>query len=175
MINIYKKSKKPELIDGIYSILVKKYSKDVKIWIAYLQFLFDLESENSQQTLKSVLSWALQSLTKKANQITLISQYAIQEFKHAHLENGRTMLDSILNSNPKRTDIMSIYIDLEIKHGKQKNVRQLLDRLIQKEGSRLKEVKFLLKRYLEYEVQYGTPKDVEKVKRKAEEIVKKLG
>jgi len=36
-------------------------------------------------------------------------------------------------------------------------------------------MKFLLKRYLEYEVQYGTQKDVEKVKWKAQDIVEWLG
>jgi len=62
MINIYKKSKKNELIDGIYSILVKKYSKDVKMWVAYLQFLYETEGDHSK-----TLSRALQSLTKKAD------------------------------------------------------------------------------------------------------------
>jgi len=62
MINIFKKDKKSQLIEGIYQILCKKYSKDPEIWIQFLQYLFEIEADH-----KTILSRALQSLTKKAD------------------------------------------------------------------------------------------------------------
>jgi hypothetical protein len=52
------------------------------------------------------------------------------EFKAGRLEQGRTMLNSIIQTNPKRGDIVSILIDMEIKYGKKQSVRLLLDKLL---------------------------------------------
>jgi tetratricopeptide (TPR) repeat protein len=44
MINIYRKHQKLDIIEGIYQILIKKYSKDLDIWKNYIEFTFEFEA-----------------------------------------------------------------------------------------------------------------------------------
>lgn len=76
------------------------------------------ESIGSTSEPKTVLARALQALPAKKDQIEIIKWYAMLEFKAGRLEQGRTMLNSIIQTNPKRGDIVSILIDMEIKYGK---------------------------------------------------------
>ena len=38
------------------------------------------------------------------------------EFKHGEPERGKTLLDNVLISYPKRTDIWSMYVDVLVKN-----------------------------------------------------------
>ena len=38
------------------------------------------------------------------------------EFKHNESERGKTLLDNVLTSYPKRTDIWSMYVDVLVKN-----------------------------------------------------------
>lgn len=55
--------------------------------------------------------------------VDVIAKFAQLEFRYGDAEKGRNMLDKVLTSYPKRTDLWSIFIDLVIKHGSQKDVR----------------------------------------------------
>jgi rRNA biogenesis protein RRP5 len=92
-------------------LLAKKYSGDFKIWNEYLEFLFEIEQKREQaenveffaevEGPRVVLSRALQALPKKAH-LNIISKYGILEYKGGNSEKGRTMLEGILKSYPKR-------------------------------------------------------------------------
>ena len=49
--------------------------------------------------------------------IETITKFALLEFKYGEPERGRTLLDNILTSYPKRTDIWSMYVDVLIRSG----------------------------------------------------------
>ena len=46
----------------------------------------------------------------------LISKVGVLEYKLLNIEKGRTLIEGIVTSYPKRTDIWSVYIDMEIKY-----------------------------------------------------------
>ena len=48
--------------------------------------------------------------------IETITSFAMLEFKHGEPERGKTLLDNILISYPKRTDIWSMYVDVLVKN-----------------------------------------------------------
>lgn len=67
------------------------------------------------------------------------------------------MFESIVHSYPKRTDIISTYLDMEIKYVKKKqNIRNLFEKLLAREKVKINQIKFLFKRYLEFEMEHGS-------------------
>ncbi|CAI2362226.1 unnamed protein product [Moneuplotes crassus] len=189
VIDIYKRRKNYKIIEGFYIILTKKYNFHLDVWKKYVEYLF--EAHNIKEDDKhpdhillvdveltekiDVLSKALKILERK-QQIELMRKYATEEYKYGNIEKGRTMHESIIHSYPNRTDIVSTYLDLEIKHSKNKgNIRKVFDKLLARENIKLKQIKFLFKRYLEFETEYGSEKDVERVRNKAQEFASKFG
>ena len=61
------------------------------------------------------------------------------------------MLEGILKSYPRRTDVMSVYLDAEIKHGDEDSARALFERATRGEHLTARQAKFLFKRWLEFE------------------------
>ena len=189
VIDIYKKRKNYKIIEGIYIILSRKYNFHLDVWKKYIEYLFEAHSIKDDEDhpdhilvadidltdKEKLLSKALQILERK-QQIELIRKFASEEYKYNNIEKGRTMYESIIHSYPKRTDIISTYLDLEIKHSKnKKNIRKTFDKLLARENVKLKQIKFLFKRYLEFETEHGSEKDVDRVKEKAEEFASKFG
>lgn len=80
------------------------------------------------------------------------------------------MFDGMLREYPKRTDLWSIYLDQEIRVGDADVIRALFERAISL-SLPPKKMKFLFKKYLEYEKSMGDEEQVESVKRKAIEYV----
>jgi rRNA biogenesis protein RRP5 len=166
VIEIYKQRKNYKVIEGIYIILTRKYNFHLDVWKSYIEYLFLAHNIKDDEThedhillqevdiseKEKVLSKALQILDRK-QQIELIRKYATEEYKYGNTEKGRTMYESIMHSYPKRTDIIATFLDLEIRHTKNKlNVRKVFEKLLAREEVKLKQAKFLFKRYLEFEV-----------------------
>jgi rRNA biogenesis protein RRP5 len=188
VIDIYRKRKNYKIIEGIFIILSRKYNFHLDIWKKYIEYLFEAHSiqnddEHPDYDLlvgidltekEKLLSKAIQILDRK-QQIELIRKYASEEYKYGNVEKGRTMYESIIHSYPKRTDILSTYLDLEVKFTKnKKNVRKLFDKMLAKDDIKLKQIKFLFKRYLEFETEHGSENDVNKVKEKAAEFANRF-
>lgn len=127
--------------------MAKKYSNNLEIWSAYLEFLIEMNKKKEEEpenfllkemefsVPKQVLQKALQALTKDQH-VNMISKFGMLEFKHGSPENGRTMFEGIVNNYPKRMDIWAIYMDMEMKYG-QGNVtqaRHLFERCLSNES-----------------------------------------
>jgi rRNA biogenesis protein RRP5 len=80
------------------------------------------------------------------------------------------MFEGMLRNFPKRLDLWSVYIDQEIAQGEKARIRALFERATAMQLPP-KKMKFLFKRYLNFEREHGTAADVEHVKRKAMEYV----
>eukprot|EP00960_Hanusia_phi_P040868 754696-Hanusia_phi.AAC.3 len=92
------------------------------------------------------------------------------EYKLGSAERGRTLMEGVVVSSPRRIDLWSVFVDLELKSGHVEGARQLLERAI---TLKLKgrQAKFLFKKLLELEKTHGDAQSVADVKRKAREWV----
>lgn len=97
------------------------------------------------------------------------------EFAKLNRANGQldvasTLLEQILTSYPKRTDIWSFYIDMLIKEDQVESARSILERATSQKLP-AKKMKTLFKKYLDFEERFGDEKAVEHVKQLAAEYV----
>ena len=93
------------------------------------------------------------------------------EFKLGDPERGRTILEKLLTSYPKRSDLWGVWIDQERRlDDHEEIVRNLFERVITLNLSS-KKMKQFFKRYLEFEKANGSAARVEHVKNKAREYV----
>jgi len=95
------------------------------------------------------------------------------EFKSGDPERGRSIFESVLRNYPKRMDLWSVYLDQEIRGGDVQRCRTLFERATHLQLPP-KKMKFLFKRYLEFEKEHGTPSAVEHVKKSAMEFVESI-
>uniref|UniRef100_A0A4W5NMU7 Protein RRP5 homolog n=1 Tax=Hucho hucho TaxID=62062 RepID=A0A4W5NMU7_9TELE len=168
--DIYAKCQKTKEAEGLYKTMVKRFRQEKAVWLSYGTFLLQ---QGQSDAASALLQRAIKSLPNKDN-VDLIAKFAQLEFRYGDVERGKTMLDKILTSYPKRTDLWSVFIDLMVKHGSQKEVRAVFDRVIHLSVA-VKRIKFFFKRYLEYEKKNGTPESIQAVKEKALEYVESKG
>ncbi|KAG9262427.1 hypothetical protein AMEX_G24199 [Astyanax mexicanus] len=168
--DIYAKSNKMKEAESLYKNMVKRFKQEKAVWQSYGSFLLQ---QGQSDAANALLQRALQSLSNK-DHVDLITKFARLEFQYGSKDRGKAMLDKVLSSYPKRTDLWSVFIDLMVKHGSQKEVRDLFDRVIHLSAS-VKKIKFFFKRYLDYEKQHGTPESIQAVKQKALEYVEAKG
>lgn len=111
------------------------------------------------------------------------------EFKQGDPERGRTVFEGVLESHPKRLDLLNVYIDMEAKAGNYQAARALFKRALDNQKlssstsspqrhynpllTRLptEKAKFLLKKYLTFEKAHGDAASVEQVKKRAAQWV----
>ncbi|ORY31169.1 TPR-like protein [Rhizoclosmatium globosum] len=167
--NIYERSENFEELDALFKVMVKRFKESCKIWVA--NGLSLLKRGNVPESRK-VLQRSLLSLAKRKH-LKVVCKFAQMEFKHGEAERGRTLFEGIVSHHPKRLDMWSVYLDMEIRHGDLDNIRRLFERCIALKLSS-KKMKFLFKKYLEFEKTKGTPEGVKHVKQAAMEYVERI-
>eukprot|EP00795_Rhopilema_esculentum_P012276 gene12276-2918_t len=166
MADIYIRNNKPEKAEKLYQVMTKRFNTSKKVWISYG---FYLMKNGKAEAARKLLQRSFQSLPVRKH-INTILKFALMEFKFGEAEKGVTMFESVLKNHPKRTDIWSVYIDMLIKDGEYEQVRNVFEKVLTLNLS-TKKVKFVFKRYLEFEKKHGDEKRVEGVKTKALEYV----
>eukprot|EP01147_Barroeca_monosierra_P000265 gene265-3640_t len=166
LVSIYERSKKLEAAETLYKTMCKKFNKEQRVWLRYAEFKF---KHGKSREARQVLERSLQSIPKREH-INTIVKFGILEFKLGDAERGRTVFENILSNYPKRVDIWSIYLDQEQRIGDLTTIRSLYERVISLNVSS-KKMKFLFKRFLEFEKENGNEQRVEHVKEKAREYV----
>ncbi|XP_005403867.1 PREDICTED: protein RRP5 homolog isoform X1 [Chinchilla lanigera] len=164
--DIYAKSEKFQEAGELYNRMLKRFRQEKAVWIRYGAFLLRRSQAGAS---RRVLQRALECLPAKEH-MDVIAKFAQLEFQLGDAERAKAIFENMLSTYPKRTDVWSVYIDLTIKHGSQKEVRDIFERVIHLSLAP-KKMKFFFKRYLDYEKQHGTEKDVLAVKAKALEYV----
>lgn len=164
--DIYTKSEKFQEAGELYNRMLKRFRQEKAVWIKYGAFLLRRGQAGASHR---VLQRALECLPTKEH-VDVIAKFAQLEFQLGDAERAKAIFENTLSTYPKRTDIWSVYIDMTIKHGSQKEVRDIFERVIHLSLAP-KRMKFFFKRYLDYEKQHGTEKDVQAVKAKALEYV----
>lgn len=164
--DIYTKSEKYKEAGELYNRMLKRFRQEKAVWIKYGAFVLGRSQAGASHR---VLQRALECLPAKEH-VDVIVKFAQLEFQLGDVERAKAIFENTLSTYPKRTDVWSVYIDMTIKHGSQTAVRDIFERVIHLSLAP-KRMKFFFKRYLDYEKQHGTEKDVQAVKAKALEYV----
>ncbi|MED6145261.1 hypothetical protein PIB30_023503 [Stylosanthes scabra] len=165
LLGLYERTEQQNLADELLNKMTKKFKHSCKVWLRRVQNLL----KQNQDGVQPVINRALLSLPRHKH-IKFISQAAIQEFKIGVPDRGRSLFEGILREYPKRTDLWSVYLDQEIQHKDEDLIRALFERAISL-SLPPKKMKFLFKKYLDYEKSQGDEERIESVKQKAMEYV----
>ncbi|KAJ0242497.1 S1 domain-containing protein [Hirschfeldia incana] len=163
LLGVYERTEQYKLADKLLDEMIKKFKQSCKVWLRKIQSCLKQDEENIQ----SVVNRALLCLPRHKH-IKFISQTAILEFKCGDADRGRSLFEGVLREYPKRTDLWSVYLDQEIRLGEVDVIRSLFERAISL-SLPPKKMKFLFKKFLEYEKATGDEERVEYVKQRAME------
>jgi len=120
---------------------------------------------------KAILDKSFSSLST-TDHVEMINKFGQLEFKYGDQERAKTLYEKLLASYPKRTDLWSIYIDMLIKYDTDPLIgaRSIFDRVLSL-NIPPKKMKFLIKKYLQFEKQYGTTMDINRAKERITQYV----
>ncbi|CAM8882388.1 unnamed protein product [Rhodiola kirilowii] len=166
MFNVYERTGQSNLADELIDKMSKKlFKKSIEVWLRRVRWFLKQHPEE----VKDVVSRALLSLPRDKH-IDFITKAAILEYKLGSPDRGRSLFEGILKEYPKRTDLWSVYLDQEIRLGDTDVIRSLFERAISL-NLKVEKMKFLFKKYLDYEKSIGDEERIEHVKTKAMEFV----
>ena len=169
LVDMYTRTEQTEVLQETLKLIVKKFRSSCKVWLTYIRHVtLKGDAEGSRK----LLDRATTSLPKRKH-IKLLVKVALLEMKEGDPERGRTMFEGILRNYPKRTDIWSVYIDQEIKQNVPERIRALFERATHLDLN-ARSMKFLFKRYLEYERSQGNTERMTYVKERAMEYVERM-
>ena len=168
---IYDRSGQDDMAAQTLKTATRRFGQSAKVWLAHIraQILHVGDKNADPESVRKALDRATQSLPKRKH-VKVLVQTALLEIREGSVERGRTMFESILRNYPKRTDIWSTYIDQEIKQGDPDRTRSLLERATHLDLNP-KSMKFLFKRYLNFEREVGDKQRIEHVKQRAMDYV----
>ncbi|XP_014514109.1 rRNA biogenesis protein RRP5 [Vigna radiata var. radiata] len=165
LLGMYERTEQHNLADELLNKMAKKFKHSCKVWLRRVQSLL----KQNQDGIQPLIDRASLCLPKHKH-IKFFSQTAILEFKVGVPDRGRSLFEKILREYPKRTDLWSVYLDQEIQHKDEDIIRALFERAVSL-SLPPKKMKFLFKKYLDYEKSQGDDERIESVKRKAMEYV----
>ncbi|KAK8381706.1 hypothetical protein O3P69_015033 [Scylla paramamosain] len=166
MAMVYTEANKIKEAERVYFNMTKKFSQELSVWVKAGIFFF---SHNMMKEGRHYLERALHSLDKK-DHVELINRFGQLEFRFGEMERGRTMFESLLSTYWKRMDIWSVYVDLLTKNNDIEGARHVLERMTSLK-LRLKKMRFVFKKFLDFEKEHGNSQSVEAVKQRVEEFV----
>ncbi|CAN8259671.1 unnamed protein product [Cochlearia groenlandica] len=168
LLGVYERTEQNNLVVKLLDEMIKKFKQSCKVWLSKIQSCLKQDDEGIQ----SIVNRALLCLPRHKH-IKFISQTAILEFKCGVADRGRSLFEGVLREYPKRTDLWSVYLDQEIRLGETDVTRSLFERAISL-SLPPKKIKFLFKKYLEFEKSVGDEERMEYVKQRAMEYVESL-
>ncbi|KAG7397469.1 hypothetical protein PHYBOEH_000689 [Phytophthora boehmeriae] len=166
LVDLYARADEHEDVKQTLATMQKKFRTSKQTWIRALQYLV---SANKFAEAAETLQRSLKSLAAHKH-LPVILKYGQLLYEHGELDKARTIFEGILANYPKRMDLWNVYLDKEIKFGDAALVRALFERLLAMEFS-AKKMKFLFKKYLQFEQEQGDDDRVEHVKQLAKDFV----
>jgi len=167
---IYQQSGNFAEAEKTYKILTRKFNKEKEVWIKFGIFYY---KNNKLSDGRFVLQRSLQSLDKREH-IEMSSKFAQIEFRYGEAERGKTMFETILANYPKRTDLWSVYADQLVKTGELEAGRALFRRMSTLD-LQAKKMKFLFKKWHDFEAGHGTEAGLSEVKQAAQKYLEGKG
>ena len=168
VLGIAERSERKQLTETLLKAMTRKFGGSAKIWLRLVESQL---SSGEGEKVKGSLDRAIKSLHPRKH-IKVTTGAALLEFRVGSAERGRGILEGLLRNYPKRLDLWSVYIDQEVKAGDERRIRALFERATSLQLP-AKKMKFLFKRYLEYEREHGDENTVAHVKQRAMDFVEK--
>lgn len=165
LLGMYERTEQHRLAEELLNKMVKKFKHSCKVWLRRFQWILKQNKDDVQ----SVVKRAVLCLPRHKH-IKFLSQAAILEFKGGVPDRGRSIFEGMVREYPKRTDLWSIYLDQEIRLGDEDVIRALFERATSL-SLPPKKMKFLFKKYLEYEKSVADEARIDYVKKKAIQYV----
>ncbi|KAI7898321.1 uncharacterized protein BX663DRAFT_525423 [Cokeromyces recurvatus] len=169
LVKIYERSEKLDKAEGLWQEMTKKFGQSPEVWTGFA--LYYIQHDKADEA-RELLQKSLKVLPKHEHVQTIV-KFAQLEFKHGEAERGRTILEGVMSNYPKRLDLWNVYLDMEIKAGDKELTRRLFERVASMKFSS-KKMKFLFKKWLQFEKVHGTEDDVQKVKERTLAYVERL-
>lgn len=167
LVDLYTRAQESEDAAQTLVTMQKKFRKSKQTWLRALQHHVSLVAFTAAA---ETLQKSLQSLAAHKH-LPVILKYGQLMFENGELEKARTIFEGILANYPKRMDLWNVYLDKEIKFGASAAlVRSLFARLLAMDFS-AKKMKFLFKKFLQFEHEHGDDESVEHVKQLAKNFV----
>ncbi|KAI8371887.1 hypothetical protein BD560DRAFT_351467 [Blakeslea trispora] len=162
LVKIYERSEKEDKAEALYEEMIKKFGQTPEVWTNF--GLFYLKHNKAEQS-RELLQKSLKVLPKHEHVQTIV-KFGQLEFKHGEAERGRTILEGVMSNYPKRLDLWNIYLDMESKNGDVDMTRRLFERVSSMKFSS-KKMKFLFKKWIQFEKTHGSEDEIERVREKA--------
>ena len=115
-----------EAIKNSFDLLLRKYGDSGKNWVIAGEYYYD---NNDAERARTILSEGLKAVERRKH-VKLINRFARLEYTKGEPERGRTLMEGLLKTMPKRLDLWNTLIDLERKQGNTEGVRTLFDRML---------------------------------------------
>jgi len=188
-VDVFERAGKHGHVEDCLKAVCRKYSGSMEVWLRAVRYRLEEKSDGNGddnregnddndasekgERVKATLDRALKCLPSSEH-IKMISQTALLEFKKGDPERGRGLFENILRNYPKRLDLWSVYLDQEIAQGheNESRTRSLFERCTHLTLP-AKKMKFLFKRWMEWEKKVGG--DVGHVKQRAMDFVQSVG
>jgi rRNA biogenesis protein RRP5 len=169
MLDIYERAGEGGEAHALLQLMTRKYASSKKVWLRQLAHLMKSGDAADTKAARATLKKALRALGRHKH-VFIIQQFALLEYRYGNAERGRTVFEDLLSSYPKRLDLWNVYIDQEVSAGQVDGARRVLQNLTGRKFSS-KKMRFLFKKWLALETQYGEEEDVEAVKAAARAYV----
>ncbi|EFJ26760.1 hypothetical protein SELMODRAFT_451253 [Selaginella moellendorffii] len=166
LLGVYESTNQHEMTDALMKSMTRKFKTSTKVWLRHVS---NLLGRGLSDKARKAFEQACVALPRHKH-IKFISRAAILEFKSGSPERAREIFDGVLRNYPKKTDLWSVYLDQEIRLGDTAIVRNLFERATCLDLP-AKKMKFLFKKYLDFEKGQGDETRIEHVKTKAMEFV----
>lgn len=120
LLSIFEKNNEAQITEQFFKSLSRKFRASCKVWLRYCQFKLGGQHAEAAQR---VLDRALEAVPKRKH-VKLISKFAMMEYKMGSAERGRTLMEGVVSSYPKRIDLWSVFIEMENKAGSVQGARR---------------------------------------------------
>jgi len=167
---IYGQSGKAAEAEKIFKVMVRKFGKEKEVWVKFAIFYFKSNKLNDGRFL---LQRSKQSLDEREH-VDIATKFAQIEFRYGDPERGKTLFETILSNFPRRTDLWSVYVDQLVKTGDTDAARALYRRIATLD-LQARKMKFLFKKWLDFETAHGTEGGVSEVKNSAQRYLESRG
>lgn len=171
--DIFSASHKSQQLLELCRTMTSKWPHSPSTWERLGRVLLD---QNKGDQLKRMIKSVGENL-KKDEAAMVVVRLASQQLKQGSVEEGRALFEGLLSKVPKKSDVWLAFVDQEISLLGRKapkaslmSVRNVFDRATAMNFTP-KVMQLLFSKYMNFEKQYGTPKDVERVKQRAREYV----
>ena len=163
-------NKKMEEADEMFEKIVKKFrAQSDEVWTLYADFLF---SSDRAEDARKLLTRALECVPK-ARHVQLLLRFATLEYQKGDEEKGRNVMETVIATYPKKTDVWNVYVNLAVKGGDVQQARRVLERATSLPMSVYK-LRPFYKKWIELESKHGDERSLQEVKQRAQRFLSSL-